>query len=381
MHYVMVNVEQAVAAITGQTQVKTLHPNTSVDGIDWHEEKERIRIRLLEQLFSIPDKQQLQLLTDQYQGCLIRLMDQLYRHHRQQLSAKKATEEQSLYRLLHELLLFLKVHYAPFFNFSRKAPRLITSRVKRNLKSCAENMTRLLEQQPALSVLRPLLLQPFRLWLHAEDLCFADIRYAVFAYKKLAAVPLSAIGEDPLTAVKKMLISINFNTPAIAAFLTGELRALVDTEPAVSGKLRVLKLRLKEICQLITVPHAALNKSHLSLRLQLVNWLQDEICYYEQEQQLQQLPVTGKSSTEKIHTSLSVPQLAFLFRLLKEEKLITNNNQSELLKVVSSSFTTANREQFSYGHLHGTFYKIEAHTKRSVYDLLLRLLHQSKKIG
>lgn len=381
MHYVMVNVEQAVAALTSQVRENTLHPTTKSASIDWTEEKERIRIHLLEQLFSIPDKEQLQLLTDQYQGCLVRLMDQLYRHHRQQQPGRKETDVKRLYCLLHELLLFLKVHYSPFFNFSRKAPHLMTARAKRKLKACMEQMASLLEQQPELTQLGPLLLQPFRLWLHARDLCFADIRYALFAWEKLADLPPQEPNGDALTAVKKLLIAINFNAPAVAAFWTAAWKQLVDNEPAVSGKLRVLQLQLKEVNQVNCFPNAALYTMQPPLRRQLVSWLQDEIHFYEQEQLHLQVPVTGTNPGNKIHTSLSVPQLALLFRLMKEEKLITNHNQSELLKVVSASFTTANKEQFSYGHLHGTFYKIEAHTKRSVYDLLIRLLHQSKKIG
>lgn len=382
MHYVMVSVEQAVAALTTPGQGYAREERKRGTGTDWWQEKERIRILLMEQLFSIRDRQQLRLLTDQYQCSITRMMDTLYQHKGLFTPGAAKTEEASLYRLLHELLYFLKVQYTPFFNFSRKVPRVITVRAKRTLKQYKDRLEGLLDAAE-LQELRPLLLAPFQEWLQAEALCFGDIRYAIFACQQLAAIAAAVPGSGTLTATRGILLSINFNAPDVVAFYINEMRRIAANETDITEKLRVLQLQLQTIRQETVFPGAALHPAQASLQQQLVLWLHAEIDFQQQVQvqQQQPAPVTAPGLQQKIHTSLSVPQLALLFRLLKEEKLITNTNQSELLKIVSSHFTTANKEQFSYGHLHGTFYKIEAHTRRTVYDLLIRLLHQSKKVG
>ena len=135
------------------------------------------------------------------------------------------------------------------------------------------------------------------------------------------------------------------------------------------------------INQVTVKPEHGLYNGYGSLKEQIINWLNEEILFYQTEQAVVIAMPNPIISDTKIHTSLSVPQLALLFRLLKEEQLITNTNQSELLKVVSGCFTTMHKESFSYGHLHGKYYKIEQHTKRTVYDMLIRLLHLSRKIG
>ena len=197
---------------------------------------------------------------------------------------------------------------------------------------------------------------------------------------ELLAIDTTVKEEDIIGIVKRILISINFNSSELMAYLINELDTLVADEESVQGKLRILKYQLKEINQVTTKPEHALHNDYSSLKEQIINWLNEEISFYQTEQAVVIAIPNPIVSDTKIHTSLSVPQLALLFRLLKEEQLITNTNQSELLKVVSGCFTTMHKESFSYGHLHGKYYKIEQHTKRTVYDMLIRLLHLSRKI-
>jgi hypothetical protein len=86
------------------------------------------------------------------------------------------------------------------------------------------------------------------------------------------------------------------------------------------------------------------------------------------------------SEDSKIQTSVSVQVLALLTRLFKEAGIYTNTNITELLKAVSSLFSTHRQLEISFGHLQNKYYQIDEGTKRKVIDLLMSMAQQCKKL-
>jgi hypothetical protein len=82
----------------------------------------------------------------------------------------------------------------------------------------------------------------------------------------------------------------------------------------------------------------------------------------------------------KIQTSLTVPVLALLTRLFKEAGIYTNTNQTDILKSVSSHFTTPRQPEVSYGHLQTKYYQIDEGTKKKVSDLLIDMAQLCKTL-
>lgn len=127
----------------------------------------------------------------------------------------------------------------------------------------------------------------------------------------------------------------------------------------------------------------ALHKEIMSVKDQLVTWIDEEVIFLQSESNaLKQTTADDqKNSNEiKINTSLSVPQLSYLIRLLVENKTITNINQTEILKFISLHFSSLKRENISYIHLRSQYYKAELPTVESVKNLLLTLVSLSRKI-
>jgi hypothetical protein len=349
---------------------------------DCEEEKERIRLQIMEEVFNAREERTLELLIDKYQSVFIRLIDQLYAY---QQTNKKQQEykllSKALYEYLNELLYFLQIHYAKYFNHFQKMPFIKMEHIKKELKPKLETIIAAFQRTILNEKLIRLIIQPLEQFISSNTITYNESQYMKAITGELLAIDTTVQEEDIIAIVKKILISINFNSPELTAYLINELDTLVADEESVQGKLRILKYQLKEINQVTIKPEYALHNDYSSLKKQIINWLNEEILFYQTEQAVVIAMPNPVVSDTKIHTSLSVPQLALLFRLLKEEQLITNTNQSELLKVVSGCFTTMHKESFSYGHLHGKYYKIEQHTKRTVYDMLIRLLHLSRKIG
>ena len=349
---------------------------------DCEEEKERIRLQIMEEVFNAREERTLELLIDKYQSVFIRLIDQLYTY---QQTNKKQQEykllPKALYEYLNELLYFLQIHYAKYFNNFQKMPFIKMEHIKKELKPKLETIITAFQRTIFNEKLIRFIVQPLEQFISSNTITYNESKYIKAITNELLSIDTTVQEEGIIIAVKRTLISINFNSPELTAYLINELDILVADEESVQGKLRILKYQLKEINQVTIKPEHALHNKYSSLKEQIINWLNEEISFFQTEQAVVIAMPNPLIGDTKIHTSLSVPQLALLFRLLKEEQLITNTNQSELLKVVSGCFTTMHKENFSYGHLHGKYYKIEQHTKRTVYDMLIRLLHLSRKIG
>jgi hypothetical protein len=71
--------------------------------------------------------------------------------------------------------------------------------------------------------------------------------------------------------------------------------------------------------------------------------------------------------------ALSVAQLAFLIRVLTLGKIITNQNQADVIRVFASNFKTLKTEEISYGSLYGKYFKPESSAIREIKGVLLQL--------
>ncbi|MGC4102319.1 hypothetical protein [Ferruginibacter sp.] len=350
---------------------------------EYAQEKEHLRLKIMEDVFAAPDEAALMLIIDRYQAVLIRLMDLLHDFRR---SLKRQDEMQlpakQLFDQLNELLCFLQVHYSRYFNNRQKMASIKIEHAAKELQSQITTISEVLRHALLPDDLNKIILRPLENFVQSDSSTYMTAQYIRTAATAFLALDTSAVAAHEGPQLCNLLVSLDYNPPEIVRHYTGMLDRMVTEEDSVQGKIRLLKLQSKEINQAPVHPGLSLYPDLPSLREQLLHWLGEELEFYTLEHTLSAaLPTAGNTSEGKIHTTLSVPQLALLFRLLKEEQLITNPNQSELLKTVAAHFTTLHKESFSYGHLHGKYYKIDASTKRSLYDILMRLVHLSRKIG
>lgn len=384
MNYIIERFDHIITSLSASDKMKCSIKKEDINDIirESGQEKERIRMHIMDEVFNAHEEKTLELLIEKYQSVFIRLMDQIHKYGQ----ANKKQDEynalsKALYDRLNELLCFLQMHYTKYFNRFQKVPIIKMEHIKKEIKLKLDTIAAALQGTILNEKLIRLVIQPLEKFILSDTITYEESQYMQAIVNEFLTIDITVQQEDIVINIKKLLTSINFNSPDLTAYFINELDTLISDEESVQEKLRILKYQLKEIKQVIVRQDFALNIDRPSLKDQILNWLNEEISFYQTEQAVViAMPNTNVSDT-KIHTSLSVPQLALLFRLMKEEQLITNANQSELLKVVSGCFTTGHKESFSYGHLHGKYYKIEAHTKRTVYDMLIRLLHLSRKIG
>lgn len=344
-------------------------------------EKEQVRMNIIQQAFETPEQGMMELFIDKQQSVLTRLINEL---HTSEKSNKRSRGEKTiagaLYQEMNGLLLFLQTYYGAFFNLKANIPIIEKEKVKREMRPLLEKMFGSLKNYIPVNLL-DLVESPLKELLSKENVSYKEAGYLKAILQEFEAFVFDKQMEKSPDRFKVLLIAANFNSPEMGKYFTTEWTEELYKEDRLQEKLRMLKFHSKETRQLLEKKGWSLNPDEISLKELLLLWLNEEAAYYEAEQSSLLTEQDSPETDAKIHTSMSVPQLALLFRLLKADNQITNSNQSDLLKIVTNSFTTLKKESFSYGHLHGKYYKIDAHTRRTVYDMLMRLLHLSRKVG
>lgn len=81
----------------------------------------------------------------------------------------------------------------------------------------------------------------------------------------------------------------------------------------------------------------------------------------------------------KVKVNLSVSNLAYLVKVLCESGVIKTRNISEVLRFVAEGFSTPGADAISFDSLRMKYYNLETSSKKSVKDLILKLLKYIQK--
>ena len=82
-----------------------------------------------------------------------------------------------------------------------------------------------------------------------------------------------------------------------------------------------------------------------------------------------------ENNHSKIRTKLSVPQLAYFFRIMYQLNLINNSNQSDILNFLSSNFETENTSEISFNSLKSKYYSVDPSTRSSVREIIIKMMN------
>ena len=164
-----------------------------------------------------------------------------------------------------------------------------------------------------------------------------------------------------------------------------KVKSELERKDSFKSQLEHLSLLIKNLSQTQVKPDYGLKPGRTSIKILLLNWLEDEMHYIEKKRQLTLMipPATQGAVPEgdtKIKTTLSVSQLAYMIRILKEEGIIVNDNKAELIRFFSRHFSSAHNETISRESLRSKYFAFEVSTVKHVQEILNKLLLRSKSI-
>ena len=282
-------------------------------------------------------------------------------------------------RILEELLNIIEKDFPRYFDHDIKVPDtkilLMAPEIKLNLKLIQKELRKLDVDDKLI-----------------EITCFPLENYllpgTVHSYRELAY--LQEFNRELISFTKRkdktnaneelcqLLLQLKFNSIVFFSYYTLQLQEKSNTCNTLPDLIEYHSLKLKINNQLPVKAGMIYKPALPPIREQVGFWICDELSYLEQQVRLLNLfPVQiieEVAKEMKIHTSLSVPQLAMLVKIVEESKLITNKNASDLRRMVSRNFRTDWQETISEESLRNKSYNFERSTVNKVKDKIFDML-------
>lgn len=342
-------------------------------------EHDHIIDQLKNEFFSIQKEKQLELFVQRYQSSIIHLADILVQY----IEGTKESKIQKLYKvllvLLERLLSFIEDFFSRYFDLDAKIPesyRILSNKEFQAAFALIKTKAKHFSSYPALLEIIIESYEIFALRNPQRPITFRRLIY----HKKLLSAIFKIMVQKKDTTQEEELINLlqyfNFNNNRFVYILTAKISMVVNEILSPAAKLENLYWQVKFFSQLHTKPQFSLNPNLPVLKEICVHWLQEEIYFIEKKAQptfiLPQLPV--KEITQ-IETSLSVPQLAFIIKILIEKGIIKNQSCRNLTQMTALYFKTKNTEIISPESLRLKAYAPDRAAVSKVKDTLLELLN------
>lgn len=174
-----------------------------------------------------------------------------------------------------------------------------------------------------------------------------------------------------LTAFADLLITLNFNTPGYIHWLCHNVSAQIEETAYPAGKCEYVTSLLAKFEN-----SGALTPGYkpaaVSVKQAMLTFLKRKLFYLVKMPLPLQAPAPG--SNTKLNTVLSVPQLDLLTRLMLDAKIISETNQSALLKKIAAVVSTSRTAALSFESLRINYYTPGTPAKAIVKEYLLQML-------
>lgn len=337
-----------------------------------------IRIHLVTYLFNDEKQADVEFLVQNYQSVIIRLLNDLYSYQANQTGNTNLINlYTSLSNLLAEVLTYIETYFSKYFNIDEEIPRIYYSL---NSKDFRQQLSKLnIQFKDRLADLELIAIIISNYPFLQSGVNKKTITYRDLIYRKELIRELNGLVSDSsiYKSVEDVLFYLNFNHIEFFKYLIDKLQEEYNKLETLDGKLELLKYQRKLFRQMHMKPNFSLFAQFPSIQEQVLNWVEEEIFFMEGQikpvdREPEKKDIEPVSET-KISVALSVAQLAFLIRVLTLGKVITNNNQSDVIRIFASNFKTYKTDDISYGSLYGKYFKPEASAIREVKGVLLQL--------
>lgn len=290
-----------------------------------------------------------------------------------------------MYKGLEELLTFIETYFSKYFNQDEKIPQAYVLMAGKEILHNLEILEEQAKQKNVDTELMRIALFPVKDFATEplkKSISFRRLIYLKQLVKDLKFTLKDKTNETYSDDVFGLLFYLNFNTYFFLTYTTDKISEEVKEQTTLGNQVERLSFWVKLLNQNQVKPGFALKHDRPSIQEQLGMWLAEEIHFIEKKKQLTFLmspsgPVV-KTESFKVNTILSVPQLAYSIRLLKEAGIITNPNQTELIRFFSQHFSTPRNQNVSSESLRIKYYNVERSSVRSIQGILDRLVEHTK---
>jgi len=178
------------------------------------------------------------------------------------------------------------------------------------------------------------------------------------------------------------LIGINFNSPLFIKYMADQLSLSMMDSTNTQAQIETLLLSHKQIAQLFQTFNTPYISTMAGARESLLSWIKFELDHLEKMQQVALIaPAPPKEVAKQpiLNSTLSVPELAALFRIMVEKKVLEPDNTKDLFTLIHKLVKTKGTSAVSADSFKNNYYTISPRTAKSVKSVILDLVNEIRK--
>ncbi len=320
---------------------------------------------------AVQDKLELTAIT---QSIVTRLLDQLFIIEQKQIDEEAKTSIKLISDHVKEVFEFIREYFSSYFDYTQKVPSYLLLHFKESLKTSAESLKQLvvnngIELEEIGVVIAEVI--EYTITDKSSINTYRQINY----YKDLYHQFLSGDGTLNSSFIRDAFYKLNYNNESFILNEYERLNKACSLLPSIKEKIAFLSYELKKVNQFFCIPRNGFLQNLPSVKEQIGNWIIEEIRFLEKGT----LPVEYTNSLSepdsKIHTSLSVAKLAVIIRLLVIDKIIINRTVAPMLRIVTKTFSTLQKDDISIGSLETKYHAPDKTTINAVRDMLFKWIN------
>jgi len=356
------------------------------------QEVDRVKKSFVAHLFQVENESRFELFIQHHQAHIIRLADKVATAiDKESLNLNNISSAPTrlnlckvLLQAFEDLLNYIEAHFTKYFDQDQKIPDTYAHISLKEFREKLESVRKVFDEKEVDKKFMDIVLFPVTQFVNDPEK--QSITFRRLIYMKYLLKELYSLSDKPnfSEAVFEHLFYLNFNSYHFLQFASAKIRKEVELLPTMAAQIEHLSLTLKKLNQAQVKPSFGLKVSRDSMKNLLSNWLEEEIHFIEKKRQLTLMIPPGGIKAEnvndfKVKTTLSVSQLAYSIRLLKDSGVITNENRSELIRFFSKNFSSHQVENISTESFKGDYFKFGRAAVTHVQGILTKLLLHSKK--
>lgn len=320
---------------------------------------------------AVQDKRELTTIT---QSVITRLLDQLFIFEEKQTEDTGKVSIELISEHVKEVFEFIKEYFSSYFDYTQKVPSYLLSYFKESLKTNAESLKQLavnngIEMEEIGVIVSEVV--EHTITGSSTINTYSQINY----YRDLFHQFLSGDGTLTASFIRDTLYKYNYNSETFIVNEYERLNKACGQLHSIKEKIGLLSYELKKVNQFFSTPKSGFLQFVPSVKEQVGNWIIEEIRFLEKGTLPIEYANTLSESDNKIHTSLSVAKLAVIIRLLVVDKIIINRTIAPMLRIVTKTFSTLQKDDISIGSLETKYHAPDKATINAVKDMLFKWIN------
>ena len=325
---------------------------------------------------AVQDKRELTTIT---QSVITRLLDQLFTLEQNKSEENDKVSIKLISEHVKEVFEFMREYFSSYFDYTQKVPSCLLLRFKESLRTSAESLKQLvvnngIEMEDIGVIVAEVIEQTI-----TEKSTINTYRQINY-YKDLFHQFLSGDGTLTASFIRDAFYKLNYNHESFIINEYERLNKACSQLHSIKEKIAFLSYELKKVNQFFSTPKNGFLQFLPSVKEQVGNWIIEEIRFLEKGMLPLEYSNTLSELDNKIHTSLSVAKLAVIIRLLVVDKIIINRTVAPMLRIVTKTFSTLQKDDISIGSLETKYHAPDKATINAVKDMLFKWINILSKL-